>query len=136
MVQSEDHGSSKDECMRESSCQCGGCSFAWVNMAKEYAKAFYKSKRWEKCRAAYISYRGGLCERCYAQGIVKAGVIVHHKKYITPENINDPMITTDFSNLELLCHECHDSEHDVHFEPRRRKKRYEIDDLGRVTVTE
>lgn len=105
-------------------------------MAKEYAKAFYKSDSWKKCRAAYIKYRGGLCERCYAQGIVKAGKIVHHKHYITPDNINNPLITTDFNNLELLCKECHDSEHDVHFEPRRCKKRFTIDEYGRVTATQ
>lgn len=97
-------------------------------MAEEYAKSFYKSKRWQKCRAAYIKYRGGLCERCYAKGIVKAGVIVHHREYITPDNINDPEISMNFDNLELLCFECHNQEH------FKEQKRYTVDGLGRVTA--
>lgn len=95
-------------------------------MAKEYAKAFYKSATWERCKNSYIKSVGGLCERCLADGIVKAGVIVHHINYITPENISDPNITTDYGNLELLCAECHNNEH------KRKKKRYSVDNFGHV----
>lgn len=73
---------------------------------KDYAKKFYQSSAWRKCRAAYFQLRHGLCQRC--QG---PGKIVHHKEYITPENINDPDITLNFSNLELLCQDCHNREH-------------------------
>lgn len=35
-------------------------------MAKEFARAFYNSKRWKDCRRAYIAKRisidGGMCE--------------------------------------------------------------------------
>ena len=35
---------------------------------REFAKAFYKSKAWQQCRAGYIAYRrgldGGMCEIC------------------------------------------------------------------------
>ena len=96
-------------------------------MAKEYAKAFYKSTTWQQCRESYIKYRHGLCERCLAKGIIKTGLIVHHKIYISPENISNPEITTDFNNLELLCQECHNSEH---FGTNER--RFEIDASGRV----
>lgn len=75
-------------------------------MAKDYARKFYLSKRWKDCRNTYFAYRHGLCERC--QG---PGKIVHHKTYITPENINDPMVTLSFDNLELLCQDCHNREH-------------------------
>lgn len=75
---------------------------------KEYAKGFYKSARWKKCRQAYIATRimidGGLCEECHEV----IGYIVHHKKYITPENINDPDICLNFDNLEYVCKTCHD----------------------------
>ena len=47
-------------------------------MAKDWAKNFYNSKRWRKCRAAYFRLRGGTCERC-----ADVGKIVHHKTYIT-----------------------------------------------------
>ena len=99
-------------------------------MAKEYSKAFYKSATWERCKNAYIKSVGGLCERCLENGIVKAGVIVHHKNYITPENISDPNITTDFKNLELLCQDCHNKEH------QRKKRRYTVDFFGRVSFVE
>lgn len=67
---------------------------------------FYKSKAWQKTRQAYIAYMNGKCERCPS-----AGVIVHHKKYITADNINNPEITLDFKNLELVCRKCHNQEH-------------------------
>lgn len=73
---------------------------------KDYAKTFYKSSVWKKCRASYFRYRHGLCERCSSPG-----KIVHHKDYLTPENINDPNITLSFQNLELLCQDCHNKEH-------------------------
>lgn len=94
---------------------------------KPFAKAFYKSKAWKECRAAYARRAGGLCERCLANGIYKAGEIVHHKIGITPENINDPTVTLNFENLRLLCRDCHGLEH-------RQERRYKVDDLGRVTV--
>jgi 5-methylcytosine-specific restriction endonuclease McrA len=75
-------------------------------MAREYAKKFYKSKAWRQCRQAYFDMKHGLCERCD-----ETGKIVHHKKYITPENINDANITLSFDNLELLCQDCHNKEH-------------------------
>lgn len=80
-------------------------------MAKEWAKAFYKSKEWRECREAYIQLVNGLCERCLAKGKYVPGYIVHHIIHLTPENINDPKITLDFGNLELVCKECHDKEH-------------------------
>lgn len=80
-------------------------------MAKEYAKAFYKSKAWLDCRAGYISSVDCLCERCLSAGRYVPGYIVHHKQYITPDNINDPNITLNWNNLEYLCHECHNKEH-------------------------
>lgn len=79
-------------------------------MAKEFAKTFYNSKRWRKCRAAYIAYRqaidGGLCESCHEV----PGYIVHHKTELTPDNINDPDITLGFDNLKYDCHVCHQKE--------------------------
>lgn len=89
-----------------------------------FADAFYHSGAWAQCRDGYRRYRGGLCERCLKNGIVKAGEEVHHKVRLTPENIHDPRITLNWDNLELLCKQCHDAEHS--------KKRYKVDALGRV----
>jgi len=75
-------------------------------MARDFARKFYNGKEWKKCRAAYIKLKHGLCERCS-----RPGYIVHHKKYLTPHNINNPNITLAFENLEYLCLECHNLEH-------------------------
>lgn len=75
-------------------------------MAKDFARSFYNSGQWVKTRKAFFEYRYGLCERCQ-----QPGEIVHHKKPLTPRNINNPMITLSFDNLELLCRECHEKEH-------------------------
>ena len=75
-------------------------------MAKEFAKAFYKSVAWQKCRAAYIQSVFGLCERCQ-----RPGDILHHKELLTPQNINDPNVTLAWENLQYLCQECHNREH-------------------------
>lgn len=75
-------------------------------MAKDYAQAFYKSAAWKKCRTSYITSVYGMCERCE-----RPGHIVHHKTYITPDNITDPDITLNHDNLEYLCQDCHNREH-------------------------
>lgn len=91
-------------------------------------KEFYVSNAWAMCRSAYKKYRGGLCERCLKRGIVRAGVDVHHKVRLTNVNINVPEIALSWSNLELLCRECHAAEHSG--------RRYTVDALGRVTPIE
>lgn len=88
---------------------------------KEYAKGFYASKAWKQTRLAYIQSVNGLCERCKALGEIVPGKIVHHKKYITPKNINNSKITLSFQNLELLCETCHNREHRW---KRKRNTRY------------
>lgn len=78
---------------------------------KEFARSFYYSTAWKKCRAAYISMReaadGGLCERCGEH----PGYIIHHKVELTPDNINDPDVSLSFGNLMYLCHDCHNRIH-------------------------
>ena len=37
---------------------------------------------------------------------------MHHKIYLTPQNINDPAVTLAEDNLELLCQDCHNKEQD------------------------
>lgn len=95
---------------------------------RDFAKAFYASKSWHKCRTAYKKSVGGLCERCLKNGVVVPGVIVHHKIRVTPATIAKPEVLLDFNNLELLCRNCHAEEH------KRDKARYTVDDEGRVTI--
>lgn len=42
---------------------------------------------------------------------VSLGYIVHHKNYISKDNIYNTDVTLDFNNLELLCIDCHNKEH-------------------------
>lgn len=78
---------------------------------KEYARQFYRSDAWKRARQIVIARSNGLCERCLAAGRYRRGSIVHHKIYITLENINDPGITLNPGNLEYLCEDCHNKEH-------------------------
>lgn len=45
---------------------------------------------------------------------------------ITPENINDPMVTLNWDNLRLVCRECHAEKHG------KKIKRYSVDEYGFV----
>ena len=94
-------------------------------MARDFAKRFYHSPEWKHCQAEYVKQAQGLCENCMLHGIIRPGVIVHHKIHLTPANIEIPEITTCFDNLVLLCRDCHAKEHKL-------EKRYKVDELGRV----
>ena len=93
---------------------------------KDYARTFYSSKAWKDTRTAYAKYRHNLCELCLAKGIYKPGVIVHHKIHIDPQTINDPTVTLNWDNLQLVCRDCHAMIHD------RRQRRYKFDEMGRI----
>jgi len=82
-----------------------------ITMAKEWAKSFYNSKAWQDCRESYIQTVDGLCERCLKKKEYVPGYIVHHIEWLTPNNINDPMVTLNHDNLEYLCKSCHNQEH-------------------------
>ena len=97
---------------------------------KDFAASLYKSKAWQDCRAAYLKQAGGLCERCLARGLYVPGVIVHHRVHLTADNVNDPSVSLNPANLELLCRDCHALEHS------RIKRRYRIDEGGRVMAIE
>ena len=73
--------------------------------------AFYRSKDWTACRAAYIKKVNGLCERCLADGHVVPGRFVHHKIYMDEQTIKKPELSLSFDNLECLCQDCHNREH-------------------------
>ena len=95
---------------------------------RAFAKAFYGSVAWQRCRDAYASSVGGLCERCLRRGLYNPGEIVHHTTELTPENISDVRISLGWDNLELVCRDCHAELH----QQDRRGRRYRIDEFGRV----
>ena len=114
-------------------------------MGKEFARKFYSSKAWQSCRNEYAKRRGFLCENCLRRGIYRPGVIVHHLIELDPININNPEITLNFDNLELLCRECHAEVHEQSGgrwaevnkrkrEARDRRNRYMISADGSVSA--
>lgn len=72
--------------------------------------------------------RGHLCENCLKRGLYKPGEIVHHQIEIDPITVNNPEVSLNFDNLELLCRECHAAEH----KPYSKDRRYIIGQNGEV----
>ena len=68
--------------------------------------AFYHSAAWRKLSRVFLLSQNYICERCG-----KPAEIAHHRKYLTPANMNDPEISLNPSNLEALCMACHNAEH-------------------------
>lgn len=89
---------------------------------KKYAEAFYKGKQWKKVSSLYMTQQHYICERCGG-----VGSICHHKKYITPWDINNPDATLNMDNLGCLCQECHNQEHSA------KVSRAIFDDDGNMT---
>jgi hypothetical protein len=103
-------------------------------MAQEFAKAFYASAAWKKCRQGYIDHRrsvdGGMCEVCREN----LGFIVHHLKEITPRTLNDPRITLSWDNLEYVCKPCHDKIHDYCGRSQESGRRVVFDAAGEPSL--
>lgn len=111
---------------------CGGATITVVPFfytMKQFAEKFYASQAWKDCRKAYKKSVGGLCERCLKQGIFTPGEIVHHKVHLDDQNINDPMISLNWNNLQLVCRECHADLHGPH-------QRYKVMSDGSIQLTE
>lgn len=95
---------------------------------REQQAEFYVSGVWIDCARAYRDAHP-LCERCLKKREISPSEQVHHKIRLSPENINDPMVTLNWDNLEALCDKCHKAEH-----RKTRETRWSVDEDGRVTV--
>ncbi len=71
------------------------------------AKAFYNSKAWKDKRAAIRRRDNYRCIPCWNNGTYSKGTIVHHKV----ELLDDWSLALEDSNLETVCHDCHEVEH-------------------------
>ena len=96
---------------------------------KPFAEKFYKGRKWQACREAYMKKVNWLCERCLKEGIITPATVVHHKIYLNEHNIKDPSVALNFDNLEALCSHHHNEEH-----LSRNAKRYTVDEFGRVKI--
>ena len=106
---------------------CALCCYR--NMAREFAGNFYKTKDWKKVRDLYREKAGGLCEICWANGLIVPGVIVHHKIHLDETNIKNPAISLGMDNLQLVCRNCHAEIHGKHGE-----RRYIVNKDGSVNI--
>ena len=88
---------------------------------KSVDKSFYDSKQWQKCRDLYAQSVNHLCEVCLEKGLCVPGVIVHHKIHLNADNVNDPSVTLNFDNLQLVCTACHNKIHMTKEKKRRWK---------------
>lgn len=77
-----------------------------TGMARQFAKAFYKSKEWQNVRAAALLRDAYLCVMCG-----QPAEEVHHIKHINKRNVMDPSVTLNLDNLACLCRACHMKEH-------------------------
>ena len=77
----------------------------------QFAKPFYRSRAWQDVRKVVWDRAHGLCERCMERGEVKPADVVHHVKPLNSENVNDPDVALNPSNLIALCDECHTEVH-------------------------
>ena len=93
---------------------------------QEFAKRFYKSRAWQRTRAAAWARDKGLCVDCLRKGLIVPAVEVHHIQELTPENIGDPSVSLNLDNLVSLCKDCHADRH------RSRQVRYRIVGDGSV----
>lgn len=73
--------------------------------------AFYTSKPWRDLSFALKIKKGGKCERCGETLLDWSMLIGHHKIPLTESNIDNPNITLNPNNIEIICHKCHDKEH-------------------------
>ena len=69
-------------------------------------REFYHSAAWRRLSRAFLLSRNYICERCGAPA-----EIAHHRRYLTPANVDDPDIALNPANLESLCMNCHNAEH-------------------------
>lgn len=91
---------------------------------------FYHSTAWAKAKQAKKMQARGICERCG-----KAGYEVHHKIPLTDENVDDPNISLNLENLELLCTACHNAARDEEERAKGKRNDYYFDEKGNMVFT-
>lgn len=86
-------------------------------MARDFARALYKSKAWKSLREAYMQKPvacldgrvcpPGMCERCFERGKLVPAEICHHIIHLNRDNVGDPNISLNPDNLMRVCRDCH-----------------------------
>lgn len=105
-------------------------------------KDFYNSKVWKDVRKTIWLKQNCLCARChlpvYVDGISewiskenRRTGIVHHKIHLDNINVYDDEISLNEDNLEGLCIECHNQEHNPITSTR---EEYAFDEYGNLVL--
>lgn len=85
---------------------------------KEQKKKFYNSAAWKKLRLVALKRDNYECQECKREGLFKKGQNVHHIKEI----YHHPEAALELDNLETVCIDCHNKEHDRIFNNNFQKK--------------
>lgn len=107
---------------------------------REQNRSFYKSKAWNNVKNNVWLKQNLLCARCgkpvYVSGISdyipkekRTKGIVHHKIHLDGINVYDDNIALNEDNLEGLCIDCHNKEHNPITSTR---EEYEFDEEGNL----
>lgn len=78
---------------------------------------FYQSDEWRRLREIVINERtkpdGFVYDEVTGQPILKPyDIILHHKVYLTPDNVNDASIALNPDNLQIVSHKTHNKIHE------------------------
>lgn len=69
---------------------------------------FYHSQEWHEVRQQVLERDMYLCQVCKRNGIIKQGNTVHHIVHLK----DDWDKRADLDNLETICPQCHNKEHE------------------------
>lgn len=72
---------------------------------------FYCSKAWLELSHYLKVAANGKCQKCGEIKIEFKDLIPHHKIALTEDNVDDPNISLNPENIEIICFDCHNKEH-------------------------
>jgi len=77
----------------------------------DWQSKFYTGQVWRKFRHALVLERGMRCERCGRLLKDESEIEADHVKELTPETVNNPKVSLNPNNIQLLCKNCHNQKH-------------------------
>lgn len=85
---------------------------AFFQLRRKERQKIYNTDRWRKLRLNYLSQHP-LCEECLKKGIIRSAKDIHHIiSFMTTDDMCErERLAFDSSNLQALCRECHNKEH-------------------------
>lgn len=72
---------------------------------------FYTSKAWRDLSYSLKVAGQGKCNRCNKTIMDFSQLIGHHIIELTDDNLDNPDVSLNPANIELICHQCHNIEH-------------------------